>query len=117
MAIGVTIGAAVELHFEEGVLPFLNVTLRALQAGMPALQGIGAGRVLLHRKFGRLPSLHGVALGALAMLGALYELPVVWIRLVAIRAFRKFQRLLEVTVGMALGAIDGSVLAFQRVLG
>ena len=35
--VGMTVGAAVELHFENGVLPFRDVTLVALHARMPAL--------------------------------------------------------------------------------
>ena len=38
--ITVAIGAALELDLEQRVLAFWNVALRALQAGVPALQGI-----------------------------------------------------------------------------
>lgn len=39
--VGVTIRASRELHLEESVSPFRDVTLRAFQPGMPTLQRIG----------------------------------------------------------------------------
>jgi len=57
MPIGMAIGAALELNFEQGVLAFRYVTLHALQPRMPALQRIRAGGMLLDRERRRLPSL------------------------------------------------------------
>jgi len=58
-----------------------------------------------------------VAGGALSAVGAIRELPIVRIGLVAVPAFLERQRLFEVSVGVALGTIDTGVLAFQRKLG
>ena len=54
--------------------------------------------------------------GALSALGALRELPIVRIGLVAVHAFLERERPFEVSVGVALGAIDAGVLAFERKL-
>ena len=117
MLVGVTVGAALELNLEQRVLPFRNVALRALQSRMLALQRIRAGGVLLHRKGRGLPSLHRVAGGALPAVRTLGKLPVVRIGLVAVHAFLEHQRLFEIAAGVALGAIDAGVLAFQRKFG
>ena len=50
MLVGVTVGAALELNFEQSVLPFRDMALRALQSRMAALQRIRTRRMLLHRK-------------------------------------------------------------------
>ena len=55
--------------------------------------------------------------GALSAVGALGELPIVRIGLVAVHAFLERKRLFEVSVGVALGTIDAGVLAFERKLG
>src|SRR5580693_571869 len=91
------------------------MTLRALQAGMAALQRICRRSVLLHCEQGRFPSLYVVAGGALAAIGAFGELPVVCV-FVAIHALLKRQESLEIPTGMALGTIDADVLAQQRKL-
>jgi hypothetical protein len=51
------------------------------------------------------------------MLWPLHELTAVRIGLVAIHTFCKYQRLLEISVRMALGAIDSRVFALKRILG
>lgn len=55
--------------------------------------------------------------GALSAVGALRELPIVRIGLVAVHALLERKRLFEVSVGVALGTIHANVLAFQRELG
>lgn len=56
-----------------------------------------------------------MAFGALALLRAGLELALVRVRLMAIVAIGKGQRLLEVSVQMAFGATDGRMLAQQRI--
>ena len=117
MLVGVAIGAALELNLEQGVLPLWDMTLSTFQACMPTLQRIRAGGVFLHREGRRFPSLHGVAGGALYAARTLGKLAVMRIGLVTIHALLEYQRLLKVSVGVTLGAIDGLVLAFEWVLG
>ena len=117
MLVGVTVGAALELNLEQRVLPFRDVALHTLQSRMLALQRIRAGGMLLHRKGRGLPSLHGVAGSALPAVRTLGKLPVVRIVLVAVHALLEHERLFEIAAGVALGAIDAGVLAFQRVFG
>ena len=117
MLVGVAIGAALELNLEQCVFPFRDMTLSTFQARMPALQRIRAGGVFLHREGRRFPSLHGVAGGALYAARTLGKLAVMRIGLVTIHALLEYQRLLKVSVGVALGAIHGLVLAFEGKLG
>ena len=117
MLVRVAIGTAVELNLEQRVLPFRDVTLRAIHRRVLPLQRIRTGRVLFHRERRRLPSLDGVTGGALATARTLGELAVVRIGLVAIHALLEYQRLLEIAVGVALGAVDAGVLALERKLG
>lgn len=92
------------------------MALRALQASVATLQGIRRGRMFLHREFRWLPALHGVTGRALSLIRALGKLAFVRIRLVAIHALGEHQRLLEVTVSMALSAVHARVLPLQRIL-
>ena len=71
--------------------------------------------MFFHGEKGRLPALDVVAGRALAAILTLGELPVMSI-LVAICALLEWDLLLEIAVGVALGAIDGEVLALERVL-
>ena len=112
MPVAVTIGAVLELHLKQSVFALGDVTLRALEAGMAALQRISRCSVLLHREQRRLPSLYVVASGALATIGTFGELPVVRV-FVAIHASLEQERLLEIPTGMALSAVDANVLAQQ----
>ena len=116
MSIGMAIGAALKLDFVKGVLALRNVALHALQARVTALQRVVGRSVFFHGEKGRLPSLYVVAGRTFAAILTLYELPVMSI-LVAIRALLEWDLLLEIAVGVALGAIDGGVLALERVLG
>ena len=116
VTVGMAISAARKLDLIQGVLALRNVALHALQPGVAALQRVVGGSVFFHGEKGRLPTLHVVAGRALAAVLTLDELPVMSI-LVAIRALLKRNLLLEIAVGVALGAIDGGVLALERVLG
>jgi len=116
MSIGMAIGAALKLDFVKGVLALRNVALHALQARVTALQRVVGRSVFFHGEKGRLPSLYVVAGRTFAAILTLDELPVMSI-LVAIRALLEWDLLLEIAVGVALGAIDSEVLALERVLG
>ena len=113
--VGVTVGAALELHFEQSVLPFRDMALSTFQPRVSTLQRVGTQGVLLHGEQGRLPALHRVAGGALSTIGAFRELAAMRIGLVAIHALLESDWLFEVPIGMALGAIDEDVLALKRV--
>lgn len=89
------------------------MALRALQFCMPTQQWIRRRGVVLHREFGRLPSLDRMATCAFAVVCALSKLPVVRIRLVAVHALRKRERLLEVTASMALDAANAGMFSQQ----
>src|SRR5579871_2939085 len=115
--VGMAIGTMLELHFEQRVLPFRDMTLRALQPGVASLQRIRAQGVLLDREKGGLPSLHRMARRTLTGVGTFSKLAIVRIGFVTIHAFRENQRLLEVSIGMALRAIDRGVFAFERIFG
>ncbi len=83
---------------------------------MSTLQRIRAGSVFLHRKGRWLPALYVVARSALAMIRAFGKLTVVGIGFVTIHAHLEDQRLLEIAITVALGAIHGYVLPLQRKL-
>lgn len=84
---------------------------------MPALQRIRTGRMFLDSERRRLPPVHCVAGSALAVIRPPGKLPIVRIGLVTIHALREDQGLLEVAIGVALGAIDADVLPLQGKLG
>jgi len=71
--------------------------------------------VFLHRKKGGLPALHIVTGRALTAVRAFRKLSFMGI-LVAVRTLLELERLFEIPIGVALSALDRSVLAFQRVL-
>ena len=116
VTVGMAIGTALKLDPIQGVLTLGNVALHAFQPHMTALQRVSGRSVIFHGEKGGLPPLHVVAGGALAAVLTLGELPVMSI-LVAIHALLERDRLLEIAIGVALGATDGSVLAFERELG
>jgi len=116
VTVGMAIGAALELDFIKGVLALGSMALFAFQPRVTPLQRVVGRSVFFHGEKGRLPALHVVAGRALAAILTLGELPVMSI-LVAIRAFLERDLLLEIAVGVALGAIEGGVLALERVLG
>lgn len=115
--VGVAVGAVVKFDFEQRVLPFWDMTLVAIHAGMTTFEWIGAGGVLLHREGRGLPPLHRVTVGAFDPAGPLGELSIVRIGLVAVGTFIEGQRFLEVAAGMALLAADLGMFPFQRILG
>jgi len=114
MQIAVTVGAALELDLEQGVLPFRDMTLGTMHRRVFSLQRVSRGGVFLAREFGRLPAVHGMTGSALAAFSALAELSAVRARLVAVHALLKNQRLLEVAAAVALQTVDTHVFAKQR---
>ena len=116
MAVGVAVSAALKLDFEQRVLPFRDVALRALQTRVSALQRIGARCVFLHCEGRGLPSRSRCDTRRTRRLRPLGKLAIVRIRLVTVHALCENQRLLEVAVRMALRAVNASVLAFQGKL-
>ena len=93
-----------------------DVAFRAGHAGMFGQQRVCRVCVGLYIEERRLPSIHGVASGAFSLVAAARELTAVRIGRVAIRAFRKRHRLLEISVGVALNAINLRVFSQQRKL-
>ena len=91
------------------------MTFAALDLNVFSLQRIPGSIVLLHAKERRLPAFHGMALRAFTLFRAPFELAFVRVGLMTIRAVLERQRLLEITVDMALGATDGRVLPKKRI--
>ena len=115
VSIGMAIGAALKLDFIKGVLALRDVALHTLQPRVAALQWVVGCSMFFHGEKGRLPALDVVAGRALAAILTLGELPVMSI-LVAICALLERDGLFEIAIDVALGAIDSSVLALERVL-
>lgn len=103
--VAVAIGAVLELDFEERVFPLWNMALVALHRGVLSLQRISRGCVVLHGEFRGFEAIHRMAGGALSSSGALGELSLVRIGLVAIHTLLEGQRLLEISAGVALRTI------------
>ena len=102
MLVGVAVRTALELDLEQRIFPVGSVASRAEHCGMSALQGIGCGGVVLYRECRRLEAFNGVARGALATARTFGKLSLVWVWLVTIHAPLKDQRLLEISVRVAL---------------
>ena len=117
MAIGMAVSAALELDLENSVFAFGGVAARALHHGMPALQRIGRGGVVLYREGRRFEAINSVAGSALTAAWTLGKLRAVWIRLVTIRTLLKDQRFPEISVRVASGTFHRGMLAQQRILG
>lgn len=113
--IAVAISAALKFNLEQRVLTLRDMALRALQPGVRALQWIRAESMFFDREHRRLPSLYVVTRGALAAVRTLGELAVVRVPM-AIHALLEGKRLLEISTGMALRAIDADVFSQQRKL-
>ncbi len=109
MAIRMTVGAAIEFQQELGRFALRNVALSALQPGMAALQRVSRRGMLFYSESRRLESLYRMALLASATRtpGELTAMIV----LVAICAFRKYERLLEIAFDMALGTLNCRMLS------
>lgn len=73
--------------------------------------------MLLDAEKGGLPSIDGVALGTLALLGARGELALMWIGIVAIFAGGEGNGFLEVVLEVTCRAGDLGMLAEKRIFG
>lgn len=114
--IAVAIGAAFEFHLEKRVAPLRNVALGTLEPRVTAFQRIRSDCMLFHREGRWLPPLNIVARLTLATVRPLLELPFVRIGFVAIHALGEGQRLLEIAIRVALGAVHADMLPLQREL-
>lgn len=111
----VTIGALGKFHLIQGVFPFGDVALGTFQPRMTALQWILRGSVFLHCEQGRLPALHFVTGGTLTAIRTFGELSIVSV-FVAVGTFGERDLFLEISVGVALGALDLRVLSLKWIL-
>jgi hypothetical protein len=117
MLIGVAIRAALKLHFEDRVFTSGKMTLRARHRGMLSLQGIRGLGVLREPEFCRFKAVDSVAGRALTAARPLGELPAVGIGPVAIGTLLEWQRLFEISFGVASHTVHLSVLSKQRKFG
>lgn len=115
VTIAVTIRTKLELDLVERVFCLRSVTLPALQACVPALQGIGGYRMFFNAEPCRFESFDGVTGRAIAAVSPLRELPTVWIGPMAIRALFKCHRLLEITTRVAFHALHLCVFPEQGI--
>jgi len=130
----ILVRSASELPLMDIFVAILAFRLRNLEQGVFALHAFGqvafvashfrvatfewvlCRRMIPNGKDRRFPTLDGMAFGAFAAAGAACELALVGV-LVAVHAFRKRYRLLEISMRMAIGAADGGMFAQQRKLG
>src|SRR5713226_8816692 len=92
------------------------MALVAFNGNVFAFQRVFGCVVLFHAEKRGLPSIHGMAFGALALLGARFELAFVRVRFMTIIAISKRELPFEITIQMALSAADHDVLSEERVL-
>lgn len=116
MGVLVTVHARFEFHFVKRVLAGRDVAPGAFHLDVFAPERIAGGVMFLHAEKRRLPAIDRVAIRALAFLRTRGELPAVRVRLMAIRALRECQRLVEIPARMTLDATDLSVHAEQGIL-
>lgn len=115
--VAVAIEALAELDLEERGTPAWGVALRTIEGGVPAAEWEAGGVVFGERELDvRFETVNGVAAFAAAAVGALGELTVVRIRLVAVGAEIVSDGGLEVGATMALLATYFQVFSQQRVL-
>lgn len=113
--VAVAVGAVCKLQFEQSVPALGNMTLRAGHRGVLRLQRIRRRGMIFYGEGGRLESIHRVAGRALAAVRAFCELAAMRVRLVAVHAFLKSQRLLEIAACMALRALDSRMFPQQWI--
>ncbi len=111
----VAVGAMLERNLEQRVLPLGNVTLRAFQLSVAALEWILGLRMLGQAKSGWLEPIHVVTGRALSVVRPLGKLPLVRIGLVAIHTLGEHQRFFEVATRMALDAANLLVFSQQWI--
>ncbi len=106
MGIIMAIGATLKLDFVERASALGNMTLRAGHGRVLPFQGISGCGVLFHAEGRRLEAFHGVARRALTAAHPLGKLAAMRIGFVTIHALLENQRLLEISLGVALHAFD-----------
>jgi hypothetical protein len=114
MRITMAIGATLKLDFVERAPALRNMTLRTGHGRMLPFQGISGCGVLFHAEGRRLEASHGVARGALTAAHPLGELATMRIGFVTIHTPLENQRLFEISVGMALHALDRGMFTEKR---
>lgn len=89
-----------------------HVAFRAFNLRVLALQRIGRGGMFLHSECCGFPAIDHMARRAFSLVPARAKLPAMLV-LVAIHAFGEGHRLLEIRIGVALGALNVGVFAQQ----
>jgi len=92
------------------------MALGAFQTRMSALQWVCAQGMFLHCERGGFPAIYGVARATFSAIRTFGKLAIVGIGLVAIYALLEYERLLEISIGMAQAAIHAAVFALQGEL-
>lgn len=99
---------------KRGVLTLWGMTRVAFHFGMPAFQWIAAGSMLFNPKCRWLEPAHSVTNGAICTFGGRHELAAVIVGM-AIHAFGKCNRRLEITFVVAVAASYGAVFSEERI--
>ena len=115
MRVLMAIQARLKFHFVESILAGRRVAFLAGNGRVFSVERVFRCGVLFFPKERRLPAIHFVAIGALAFARPRRELPLVRIRIMAIRALGEGQLLLEVSSGVALIAAHLHVHSLQRI--
>ncbi len=113
----VAVGATIKLDLVPRSLARGRVTLGARDVRVLSLQWERGQVVLDEEELRGLETFHRVAGFALASIGALRELSIVWIGLVTVGALGEGERLLEIAFQVTLHATDVLVFAKQWILG
>jgi len=111
----VAVDAIRVFHLVNRVLASGQVTFIAFHFRVLAVEGVARRSVFLDTKQRRFPTLHRVALRALALLGPRLKLAAMCV-FVAVHAVRKRKLFLEVAVDVAGGTADRGVFSEQRIL-
>jgi len=117
VAVLVTVGAFLELDLEESVFSLGNMALGAVDGEVLAFERVVAGVMVLGREGGWFPAVDGVAGGAFDTQRTLGKLTVMRIGQVAIGTLGEGDFFFEISALVAGGAVDGGVLAKQRIFG
>src|SRR5512143_661813 len=104
--IAMAIRTALKFDLELSLFSFWNVALRAFERRVLALQRIQSRCVLLDRELGGLPPFHRVACGTFTAIRTFRKLSLVRVGFMAIHAFPENERLLEISIQMALPATN-----------
>ena len=117
MRVLVAIHAGRKFHLVYSVLSRRGMAFLTSDSGVLSFERIMRGGVLLHSEFRRLPTVYGMAFGALAFAGSRLKLALMRIRGMAIRTLSECHRAFEITAGMTTAAIHFEVHAKKRIFG